>query len=64
MNGDTNRVSWAPFDMVPKSVTGRGRVLSENTLSRGGVVGGVSDPQNCKIQKVPGYFLKTKLGIF
>ena len=26
--------------------------------------GMVSDPQNCKIQKVPGYFLKTKLGIF
>ena len=24
----------------------------------------LSDPQNCKIQKVPGYFLKTKLGIF
>ena len=21
MNGDTNRVSWDPFDMVPKSVT-------------------------------------------
>ena len=36
------------------------QVLSENTLW----LGGVSDPQNCKIQKVPGYFLKTKLGIF
>ena len=26
--------------------------------------GWVSDPQNCKIQKVPGYFLKTILGLF
>ena len=24
----------------------------------------MSDPQNCKIQKVPGYFLKTILGLF
>ena len=29
-------------------------------------VGGewVSDPHNCKIQKVPGYFFKTILGLF
>ena len=26
--------------------------------------GWVSDPQNCKIQKIPGYFLKTILGLF
>ena len=55
-------VSTVPLhDMIiTNNITKGGGVLSENTLSRGGV----SDPQNCKIQKVPGYFLKTKLGIF
>ena len=29
--------------------------ISVLPLGRAGVVGGVSDPQNCKIQNVPGY---------